>query len=139
MKHQSYRPILITDARPSEDDQLRSRKARYLTMMSVRAGCLVVGAILVVTEAPLLGLWLPVCGAGMVLLPWLAVLVANDRPVREEKRLGNVLRRRWARNVPARTAHHVLPAEPLGRSAGGAASRSAGGAASCSAGGAASR
>ena len=30
--------------------------------------------------AILLGLWLVLCAAGMVFLPWAAVLIANDRP-----------------------------------------------------------
>lgn len=111
MKRQPYRPILITDARPSRDDQLRSRQVRYLVMMSIRAACLIIGAILVGVEAPLLWLWLPICGVGMVLLPWLAVLVANDRPVKEQHRLVNLFHRRQVDQVPPRG----LPAEPPAR------------------------
>jgi hypothetical protein len=107
VKRQPYRPILITDARPSQDDQLRSRQVRYLVMMSVRAACLVVGAILVGLDAPLLWLWLPACAVGMVLIPWLAVLIANDRPVKEEHRLVNLFHRRPVAPPPPRT----LPAE----------------------------
>lgn len=87
MKRQAYQPILITDAPRSQDDQLTSRQRRYVVMMSIRAVCLVVGAVLVSVRAPLLWLWLPLCAVGMVLVPWLAVLVANDRPPKEEHRL----------------------------------------------------
>ena len=73
-------PVLITDAARSQSDQLRSRQIRYVTMMSVRAGCLILGAILISLEPPLLPLWLILCAAGMVFLPWAAVLIANDRP-----------------------------------------------------------
>jgi hypothetical protein len=73
-------PVLITDAERSQSDQLRSRQIRYVTMMSVRAGCLVLGAVLISLEPPLLPLWLILCAAGMVFLPWAAVLIANDRP-----------------------------------------------------------
>ena len=112
MKQQPYQPILITDARPSQDDQLRSRQVRYLVMMSVRAACLIVGAILVGLDAPLLWLWLPVCAVGMVLIPWLAVLIANDRPVKDEHKFTNRFHRRpvpVAVEPPSRAA---LPAEP---------------------------
>jgi hypothetical protein len=81
------RPAVITDAQPSHDDQLRSRQVRYLVMMSIRAGCLILAAILVGLKPPLLGLWLVLCVIAMVLLPWLAVLIANDRPVLPEHRL----------------------------------------------------
>ncbi|MFI5491200.1 DUF3099 domain-containing protein [Actinoplanes sp. NPDC051859] len=80
MKKQPERPVLITDAARSQEDQLRSRQLRYVTMMGIRAGCLILGAVLISAEAPLLPLWLILCAAGMVFLPWAAVLIANDRP-----------------------------------------------------------
>ena len=49
-------------------------------MMGLRAGCLILGAILISVKPPLLPLWLILCAAGMVFLPWAAVLIANDRP-----------------------------------------------------------
>jgi hypothetical protein len=73
-------PALITNAARSQDDQLRSRKIRYVTMMAGRAVCLIIGAILVSARPPLLPLWLALCAAGMVFLPWAAVMIANDRP-----------------------------------------------------------
>jgi hypothetical protein len=87
VKRGQRRTVVITDAQPSHDDQLRSRQIRYLVMMSIRAGCLILAAVLVATKPPLLALWLVLCVTAMVLLPWLAVLVANDRPVRPEHRL----------------------------------------------------
>jgi Protein of unknown function (DUF3099) len=77
-------PVLITDAARSQDDQYRSRRIRYVTMMSVRAACLILGAILVSVRPPWLGFWLILCAAGMVFLPWAAVLIANDRPARSK-------------------------------------------------------
>jgi len=81
------RPTLITDAPTSPEDELRSRKRRYLTMMGIRVACLILGATLASAQVPLLWLWLTLCGVAMVLLPWLAVLVANDRPVKDEHRM----------------------------------------------------
>ncbi len=89
MKRQAYQPILITDAARSQDDQLTSRQRRYVVMMGVRVACVIVGAILVGVRAPLLWLWLPLVALGMVLIPWLAVLLANDRPPKERHRLAN--------------------------------------------------
>ncbi|GID25919.1 DUF3099 domain-containing protein [Paractinoplanes brasiliensis] len=82
MKKQPDRAVLITNAERSPDDQFRSRQIRYVTMMSIRAACVVIGAILVSARPPLLPLWLILCALGMVFLPWAAVLIANDRPAR---------------------------------------------------------
>lgn len=86
-KRRNARPILITDAARSQDDERRSRQVRYTLMMSIRAICLVVAAVLVGSRAPMLWLWLPLCLAGMVVVPWLAVILANDRPPQEKHRL----------------------------------------------------
>lgn len=105
-KRRSERPILITDAARSQDDQLRSRQRRYLLMMTIRAACLVIGAVLVGTRAPLLWLWLPLCLLGMVLIPWLAVILANDRPPQDKHR-----RRAHAHPTPTETAPQALPTQ----------------------------
>lgn len=119
MRRPAYQPILITDAARSQDDQLQSRQRRYVLMMGIRALCVVAGAVLVGTKAPLLWLWLSLCVLGMVLIPWLAVLLANDRPPKERHRLGNRLRDRHQDPspppaVPARehSPHRVIDAEP---------------------------
>jgi DUF3099 family protein len=80
VKKQPERPVLITNAARSQGDQLRSREIRYVIMMGLRAVCLILGAVLVSVKPPLLPLWLILCAAGMVFLPWAAVLIANDRP-----------------------------------------------------------
>ncbi|HET6531775.1 MAG TPA: DUF3099 domain-containing protein [Actinoplanes sp.] len=80
MKKPQDRPVLITDAARSQSEQLRSREIRYVTMMALRAGCLILGAVLISARPPLLPVWLVLCAAGMVFLPWAAVLIANDRP-----------------------------------------------------------
>jgi len=72
-------PVLITDAPENPEREQRRREIRYVIMMSIRAACLVAGAIIVSTKPPLWGLWLTLAVAGMVVLPWLAVIMANDR------------------------------------------------------------
>jgi len=76
-------PVLITDAPESPERELRRREIRYVAMMVTRALCLIAGAVLISTKPPLWGLWLTLCIAGMVLLPWLAVILANDRPAKK--------------------------------------------------------
>jgi arginine exporter protein ArgO len=73
-------PVLITNAARSQSEQLRSRQIRYVTMMGLRIACLITGAVLISVKPPLLALWLILCAAGTVFLPWAAVLIANDRP-----------------------------------------------------------
>lgn len=55
-------------------------------MMSVRLLCVVAAVILVSLQPPLLWLWLSLCAAGMILLPWIAVVLANDRLPKERHR-----------------------------------------------------
>jgi len=118
VKRPAESPHLITDAARSQGDQLRRRQTRYVFMMSIRGVCLIVGAVLVTIKAPLLWIWLPICAVGMVLIPWLAVLLANDRPPKDRHRLAN----RWHRRpepgrsplLPSRTpaGGQVIDVEP---------------------------
>lgn len=78
-KQQERQPVLITNAARSPSEQLRSRQIRYVSMMAGRAACLIIGAVLISVKPPFLPLWLILCVAGMVFLPWAAVLIANDR------------------------------------------------------------
>lgn len=123
------RPAVITDAELSPDEQLRVRQIRYASMMSIRVVCLIVAGVLVSVQAPLLWLWLPLCVVGMVLLPWMAVLIANDRLPKEQHRLSGRLGGgsrgragdRVARQLPGQVddtpqitsrEHRVIDAEP---------------------------
>jgi hypothetical protein len=74
------RPVLITAAAPSFEEQHRARVRKYLTLMAFRVPALILAAVAY-------GLWhnglisLLVLAASIP-LPWIAVLVANDRPPR---------------------------------------------------------
>ena len=100
-------PILITDAKISQDEELRRRERRYILMMGLRALCLITAAVLVMLKVPLLAIWLPLCLAGMVLLPWLAVILANDRPPKDRHRL-----KRYRENT---APSNSLPAQGQGK------------------------
>jgi hypothetical protein len=110
------RPVVITGAARSPSEQLRSREIRYVTMMALRAACLILGAILISVKPPLLPLWLALCAAGMVFLPWAAVLIANDRPPKTkaeryaaEQRLNS--RRMLEQHSPEEIRHRTIEHE----------------------------
>lgn len=105
-------PVLITDAKISQEEELRRRERRYILMMGLRALCLIAGVVLVMLRVPLLALWLPLCGLGMVLLPWLAVILANDRPPKDKHRLKRYRRNTAPANaLPARATGPTIDAE----------------------------
>lgn len=94
------KPVLITSAEKSQDEQLRDRKIRYVLMMAARAVLLIAATVLVMAKAPLLWLWIPLCIAGGAILPWVAVLVANDRPPKEQHRVRSWWHRRPSPDDP---------------------------------------
>ena len=75
-------PELITDAARSPEQQFHSRQIRYGVMMGLRVLCLIAGAVVTSLHVPYLPVWWGLCLVGMVMLPWMAVLIANDRPAR---------------------------------------------------------
>ena len=69
---------IITAAEPSYDEQLRSRRARYVIMMGLRVPFLIAATALY--QTPWLAITLILIS---IPLPWCAVLIANDRPARK--------------------------------------------------------
>jgi hypothetical protein len=67
-------PVLITDAARSYEEELAVRKRRYKIMMGLRIPCMVLAAVFY--QIPWLAVTLLVVS---IPLPWVAVLVANDR------------------------------------------------------------
>jgi hypothetical protein len=95
-------PVLITEAAPSSDDQLAARKRKYIIMMGLRIPCLILAGIFVQTW------WL---AAFFVLLsiplPWVAVLIANDRPAKRAEDVHHFRRQRHVRELENRE-HPVI-------------------------------
>jgi hypothetical protein len=75
-------PTLITDAPENLDDEFDRRRKRYAIMMALRALC-VIGAVLTYRVSWILALALIVGGA---ILPWCAVILANDRAPKRGRR-----------------------------------------------------
>jgi arginine exporter protein ArgO len=86
--------VVITEAEQSPRDQLRSRQIKYVAMMGVRTVCLIVAAVLVGLKVPHAMFWVAICIAGMVALPWMAVIIANDRPPKKSSRFTSRFRPR---------------------------------------------
>lgn len=101
MKHRSElgfdddgRPVLITAAAPAYDVQHRRRVRKYLTLMAFRVPALVLAALAYgAWHNGLISLAILVAS---IPLPWMAVLIANDRPPRsadEPRRFDDARRR----------------------------------------------
>jgi len=74
------RPVLITRAAPAYEEQHRKRVRKYLALMSFRIPALILAAAAY-------GIWHNgLISLGIIVLsiplPWMAVLIANDRPPR---------------------------------------------------------
>jgi Protein of unknown function (DUF3099) len=88
------RPVLITAAEPSYEEQHRARVRKYLILMAIRIPALIFAAL--AYGAWHNGLISLLIVAASVPLPWIAVLIANDRPPRranEPRRFDDARRR----------------------------------------------
>src|ERR1700747_1949126 len=88
------RPVLITTAAPSYEEEHRARVRKYLTLMAFRVPALILAAL--AYGAWHNGLVSLLIVAASIPLPWMAVLIANDRPPRrgnEPRRLDQGARR----------------------------------------------
>jgi uncharacterized membrane protein len=74
-------PVLITEAAPSYEEQHAARRRKYAIMMSLRFPCLILAALF--SHVWWLALFFIVLS---VPLPWMAVLIANDRPPRKTEK-----------------------------------------------------
>ncbi len=108
------RPVLITRAAPAYEEQHRQRVRRYLQLMFWRIPALILAAVAYgIWENGLISLAIILVS---VPLPWMAVLIANDRPPRRAEEP----RRYEARRIPlfptaerpALERHVVSPPQP---------------------------
>ncbi|SDK39355.1 Protein of unknown function [Actinopolyspora mzabensis] len=98
-------PVLITEAEPSYDDQQAARRKKYALMMSLRIPCLV-AAVMVY---PIWWLSLIIIAVSIP-LPWIAVLVANDRPPRKSEHVNRYHRDSRRRELED-AEHRVIDGE----------------------------
>ena len=98
-------PVLITEAQASFDDQHAARKRRYITMMLMRFPCIVLALVFHQTWWLALGFLVL-----SVPLPWVAVLIANDRPPRKAEQV-NRYRHKHGELTPGaveRSNHQII-------------------------------
>jgi hypothetical protein len=74
-------PVLITTAAESGDIEYERRRKKYAIMMATRAIFIVAAAL---TYRASIWLALALVVGGMI-LPWCAVIIANDRPARKHR------------------------------------------------------
>ncbi|KUI40668.1 hypothetical protein AU198_13110 [Mycobacterium sp. GA-1199] len=116
------RPVLITRAAPAYEEQHRQRVRKYLTLMSFRIPALVLAAIAYgIWHNGLISLAILV---GSIPLPWIAVLIANDRPPRRPEEPRRYDNRRHSSEVPtaerpALERRTVAPPQPGERGSNG--------------------
>ncbi|GHF64775.1 ABC-type multidrug transport system fused ATPase/permease subunit [Amycolatopsis bartoniae] len=93
-------PVLITEAAPSYEEEVATRKRKYMLMMGMRFPCLVLAGVFYHTW------WLALLFVVIsVPLPWIAVLIANDRPPRKAEEVSRY--QREARQLEHRE-HRVI-------------------------------
>ncbi|SES48508.1 Protein of unknown function [Actinokineospora terrae] len=80
-------PVLITEAEPSYEDQFAARKRKYMIMMGLRIPCLLLAGLTYQVW------WLALAFVALSIpLPWMAVLIANDRPPRKSEKVNRYQR-----------------------------------------------
>lgn len=74
-------PVLITTARESGDVEYDRRRKKYAIMMALRALCVIAAA-----STYRISMWLAIAFVvGGMVLPWCAVIIANDRPAKRHR------------------------------------------------------
>ena len=93
-------PVLITEAAPSFEEEHAARKRKYMLMMGMRFPCLILAGVFYHTW------WLALALVVVSIpLPWIAVLIANDRPPRRSEAVSHY--ERTPRAIEAGD-HHVI-------------------------------
>lgn len=101
-------PVLITEAQQSVEDQHRARVRKYMFIMSFRIPALVLAAVSYSVWA---NPWIAMAIVGVSIpLPWMAVLIANDRPPRTKDEVSRYDGRTTEHTQIEARAHHVIDA-----------------------------
>ncbi len=89
--------VLITAAEPSYAEQYATRRRKYAILMSARIPCLILAGVFYQTW------WLALAFVMLsVPLPWMAVLIANDRGPRKAEHVNRMGQDLEARDLPHR-------------------------------------
>lgn len=92
-------PTLITSAPQTPDEEYDRRRKRYAIMMASRALCVIAAAL-----TYHISIWLALAFViGGSVLPWCAVIIANDRPPKRQAKRPPLLDPAKERALPGRT------------------------------------
>lgn len=95
-------PVLITAAEPSYAEQYATRRRKYAILMSARIPCLVLAGVFYQTW------WLALSFVVLSIpLPWMAVLIANDRAPRKAEQVNRLRHAPHGRELETRD-HTVI-------------------------------
>jgi hypothetical protein len=95
-------PILVTTARRSPGAERRDRERRYLITMAIRVVCFILAIVLFAVGIH----WAAgVAAALSLILPWVAVVMANSGPGREDAAQPRLYRRERAELEADRDGH----------------------------------
>ncbi|MCC8926199.1 DUF3099 domain-containing protein [Rhodococcus sp. BGS-1C] len=101
-------PALITEAQSSIEEQHRARVRKYMFIMSFRIPALVLAAI---SYSMWANPWIAMAIVGASIpLPWMAVLIANDRPPRSADEVSRFDGRVGQRKAVESRDHRVIDA-----------------------------
>lgn len=101
-------PALITEAQSSIEEQHRARVRKYMFIMSFRIPALVLAAI---SYSMWANPWIAMAIVGVSIpLPWMAVLIANDRPPRTSDEVSRFDGRVGQRKAVESRDHQVIEA-----------------------------
>ena len=98
-RSQADHPAVITNLPVSGDDGYDYRKKKYAIMMATRALCVILAATFYHVSI-IIAVAFAVAG---VILPWCAVLIANDRPAKKRQAALGTVARGHERAIPAGT------------------------------------
>lgn len=104
------RPVLITAAARSFEEEFAARRRRYSLIMAARIPCLVLAGLLGIGFGWTLAAVILIVAS--VPLPWMAVLIANDGPPRKAEAVSRF--RRDRRQVESAEHRVIEPVEVLG-------------------------
>jgi len=106
VRNQENDPVLITGASRSFDDEFAARKKRYSLIMAMRIPCLLLAGVFgIYFDLPLVAVAFIVLS---VPLPWVAVLIANDRPPKKAEKVSRY--RGGAKQVASVSDAHIIEA-----------------------------
>jgi hypothetical protein len=71
-------PAAAAENRESTVEYRHHREVEYAWMMGIRVVCLVAAVVVVALKVPFAALWVALLGLGMIVLPMMAVIIAND-------------------------------------------------------------